>query len=167
MYTLVMNLPANGAAFQQFTTKVMRAINRKPALVHQLFAKITDLIVEDTVTGNRFKTIGYQIDENRFCCALEKVARGLYFHHFKTQWLGKVDVRPEFLLSLNEQHSLETNAVTQKIAEASNQLFKASEIYGDNPEVFYYQVHLDPERGVVVMRISFYGSGHVTIVFRS
>lgn len=86
MYTLVMNLPTNGTAFQQFSTKVTRAMGRNPSLIRRLLGKITHLIVEDTKTGAWFRTIGYEIDADRFYGVLEKVARGLYFHHYKRQW---------------------------------------------------------------------------------
>ncbi len=83
-----MNLPTNGTAFQQFSTKVTRAIGRNPSLIRRLLGKITHLThlsVEDSKTGERFRTIGFEIDTDRFYGALEKVARGLYFHHYKSQ----------------------------------------------------------------------------------
>lgn len=165
MYTLVLNLPTNGTAFQQFSTKVTRAIERNPSLIRRLLGKITHLIVEDTKTGERFPTIGYEVDTNRFYGALDKVARGLYFYHYRRQWLDPVHVRPEFLLSLNEPHSLQTNEATRKISKASDVLFSSSEAYGDNVDAFCYRVHEDAERGIVVMRLCFYGNGNVTVVF--
>lgn len=74
-------------------------------------------------------------------------------------------MRPEFLLSLNEPHSIHTNEITQKLSKASNTLFSSSEAYGDNADAFCYRVHEDVAKSIVIMRLSFYGSGHVTVVF--
>lgn len=165
LYTLVVNLPANETAFQQFSTKVTRAMERNPSLMRLLMTKLKPVVVEDKTTGERFESASFEVDTARFYGALEKVARGLHFHHFGARWIGPVEVYPEFLLSLDESQSLKTNEATRKIAQASDALFRNSAAYGQNPQVFHYQVHRDDARRVTLMRLSFYGRCRVTVAF--
>ena len=165
LYTLVINLPANGTAFQQFSTKILRAIKRNPSLIKRLFSSVHPVILKSHETGRTENSLAYNIDGKRFSGALEKVARGIYFNHFKRQWKFNVDVQPEFLISIDQPTSIMTNELTRVISIASDKLFEGQPSYGANPSVFRYQVQEIPEQNQVIMRLCFYGGGYVTVLF--
>ena len=165
MYILVINLPANYTAFRHFRTKILRAVQRNPSLIKKLFANTHRVFVRSKPNGPLEPSLAYDIDEARFNAVLEKVARGIYYHHYNICWPGEIHVRPEFLVSIDQPNSIQTNILTQTITAASNMLFAGSPSYGANPSVFCYQVYDLPGKAPLMMRLRFYGEGCVTLIF--
>ena len=165
MYVLVINLPANDTAFHHFQTKILRAMRHNPSLMKRLLANTHRVYVKRPSDKILVPSLAYDIDTSRFSGALEKIARGIYFHHFYKRWQGDIQVRPEFLVSLDQPDSIQTNDLTQTIASASDMLFAGSPSYGANPSVFRYQVYDLLGAAPLMMRFRFYGEGCVTLIF--
>ena len=167
LYVLVMNIPNNEVAQNQFLSKIIRAINRNPSLINQFLKRQAAVHVHDSTTDKVEETIAMQIDTERFYSALEHIGRALYFYHFNLKWLGAVSVHPDFLLSLHPEYARQTNDSIELMAKLAKELFDNVEAHGNNPDVFKYQV-VDGTKGVSkILRLQFYGGSGVTLFFKN
>lgn len=166
LYLLVINLPANDAAKNHFFTKIMRSIKRNPALINTYTATQQPVMAVDTQTGKAFNTIAVRIDDKRLNSALDHMARALYFHHFKDQWLGSVRTQADFLLqSLDPNKGAHLNDLGSKMAQMADHIFADCAFHGANPDVFKYQVHEGGDKVHKLMRLHFYNGCRVSVFF--
>lgn len=166
LYLLVINLPANETAKNQFFTKIMRSIDRNPGLIKKFMANPHSVIAVDREAGQAHHTVAVNIDDARLDSALDHIARAIYFHHFKVQWLGDVRTQPDFLLaSLDPEKGRERNQLGEYMVAGADQLFAGKEFYGANPEVFKYQVLEENENVHKLMRLHFYTGCRVSVFF--
>jgi hypothetical protein len=166
LYLLVINLPANETAKSQFFTKIMRSIQRNPNLIKKFMANPHPVIAVDKETGQAHHTVAVNVDDARLDSALEHIARALYFHHFKNQWLGSVRTQPDFLLaSLDPEKGQERNRLGEYMVAAADQLFSGIDFHGENPDVFKYQVLEGNENVHKLMRLHFYNRCRVSVFF--
>jgi hypothetical protein len=166
LYVLVMNLPANTIAKNHFLTKLMRAVNRNPGLMRGIVSTPTSVIAVDEISGEEHHTVAVRVDDKRVDSALEHMARALYFHHFQKKWFGRVKTQAEFfLVSLDPQDARELNEPGERIAATADQIFAGAEYFGENPDVFKYQMVGGNERIPHLMRLHFYDGGRVTVFF--
>ena len=166
LYCLVLSIPANEVAKNHFLTKIIRAIKRNPSLIKKYLTTTKNVDVENMDTKEWSKTIGCQIDDERFDKSLEQLSRALYFHHFGTKSTGEIGIYPNFLLSMSEGYK-ETNANIAKMDEMSEALFSKEPSHGANPEVFRYCA---VDQGIgkqKFLRLYFYGGNRVTIIFKN
>ncbi len=166
LYLLVINLPANETAKNQFLTKAMRSIERNPSLINKIMANPHPVVAVDKETGQAHHTVAVKIDDARLDSALDHIARALYFHHFKAQWLGNVRTQPDFLLSsLDPEKGQERNKLGEHMVTAADQLFADKEFHGANPDVFKYQILEGTENVHMLMRLHFYNGCRVSVFF--
>lgn len=166
LYLLVINLPANQTAKNQFLTKVLRSIERNPGLIKKIMATPHPVIAVDKETGQEHHTVAINVDDARLDSALDHIARALYFHHFKAQWIGSVRTQPDFLLaSFDPEKGQERNNLSEYMLEAADQLFADKAFHGANPDVFKYQVLEGNENVHVLMRLHFYNGCRVSVFF--
>lgn len=166
LYLLVINLPANEIAKNQFLTKIMRSMERNPGLIKKIMANPHPVIAVDKETGEAHHTVAVKIDDARLDSALDHIARALYFYHYKAQWLGNVRTQPDFLLaSLDPEEGQEQNKLGENMVAAADQLFADKEFHGANPDVFKYQVLEGSENVHMIMRLHFYNGCRVSVFF--
>jgi len=165
LYVLVMNLPANEVGGNHFQTKLMRSIERNPDLIKQFLSTHQRVAIQDTETGEWQNTIAIEIDRHRFDGAIDMMSRALHYEHFSEKWLGKVSIQPDFLLSLDPETARDTNEPIEQLAEAADQIFESQPYFGENKEVFKYQVINGNDKCEKIMRLSFYGNCKVTVFF--
>lgn len=165
MYALVTNLPAGKIAFHHFSTKVLRAISRRPRLAQRILSQITPITVHDTQTQETFQTVAVQAEGERLEHVLRQVAFGIYRHHFAETWSGPIRVVPEFLRFVHERQSREWNISLQEASGYADQLFSTGQTYGENPSVFCYQVVQPAMPYHSVIRMHFYGGCKVLALF--
>jgi hypothetical protein len=166
LYALVLNIPNNETATNQFFTKIQRAIERNPALINGFAQTTMPILAEDRTTGQIQRTLAVKVDRKRLNRALEMIARALYFHHFKAHWPGAVSVFPHFLLWLTEPNAAELNQPLAGMALAVEQLMEAEPLHGANPEVFCYQVVEGKGALEKIMFLRIYGGSHITVLFQ-
>lgn len=166
LYLLVINLPANEIAKNQFLTKIMRSMERNPGLIKKIMANPHPVIAVDKETGEAHHTVAVKIDDARLDSALDHIARALYLYHYKAQWLGNVRTQPDFLLaSLDPEEGQEQNKLGENMVAAADQLFADKEFHGANPDVFKYQVLEGSENVHMIMRLHFYNGCRVSVFF--
>ena len=165
MYVLSMNLPAGKIAAHHFLTKILRAIERRPALINSLVEKNTPVVVRDQVNGDTFETVAVEVNGRRVERIFSNIALGIYLHHFKKRWEGKVRVQPSFLSFMHEPNAFHLNAKNAELAKYADTFFANVEYFGENPSVFTYQV-VQPDRRIhALMRLNFYTGCKVTVFF--
>ena len=94
------------------------------------------------------------------------MAYALYKHHFNACWEGNVKSYPSFLLSVGVPDARELNAPVERMAELTEQLMADAPQYGENAEVFTYQVVEGQNATRFVMRLRFYQGSCVTLLFQ-
>ena len=163
LYSLVMSIPANEVAQNQFLTKVLRAIGRNPALIEQFLTEHQSVLVEDADTLKVSSTIAVKVDKDRLENELIDLSRALYFHHFQEKWLGSIHVYPNFMLELEAETAREINEPIENMDKLSNQLFDGVDFHGENPDVFKYQIIDGGDACHKFMRLHFYNGNRVTV----
>jgi hypothetical protein len=157
MATYIWNNPTASA---HFSSKVMRSLRRRPSML----SFFQERVPVRTPVG---WTVGFVPDLPRYERVMEQIARGIYYHHFRTRHTGPVDTISHTLLAIHEKHADEINTQLQVWGKASASFFTGMPPYGDNPEVFYYQV-VESEEGMklsVAIRQVFYEGFTVDAAF--
>ena len=167
LYALSMNIPNDPTASNHFLTKILRAIQRRPSVIRKFTEKQIPVKVEDTQTGEIHETLALQVDRQRLENALMMIGRALYFHHFKTSWKGSVSAYPNFLLALTEPNARELNEPVEKMAALAEEFFLDQPRYGENQDVFSYQVAAGQLPVETIMLLRFYEGSRVTLLFRN
>ena len=167
MYILTMNLPVKEIGEHHFTTKVLRAIDRRPALINRILEKTTPVTLQDGTTNEIFETAAIEIDGARLERVLRQVSLGLHRHHLGHNWAGSLRIHPEFLRFLHDPKALEWNTVLQSMSEYADRLFNEAPLHGENRDVFSYQLVTPDGRLPVAIRMHFYGGVRVLALFGS
>lgn len=164
LYSLVLNLPANEIAGNHFLTKVMRAINNNPSLINNMLNDNHSVVIQDTITGQVHNTIAINLDSERLDGVMEMLARALYFHHRGCEWNGSVETHYEFLLATLDPKHQALNEKLDNLNRMADGLFQGKEFFGENPDVFKYQLLIEGEE-IQMMRLHFYHGCKVLIMF--
>lgn len=165
MYVLTMVHRAAPAGEQHFGTKVMRAIDRRPALINGILTDNLPITLRDPGSGEAYETAAITVDAPRLESSLHQIALGLHRHHLQCNWEGPLYIHPEFLRFLREPQAAEWNATLMQMEGYADRLFQEAPFHGENREVFSYQIALPDERVPVAIRMHFYEGVRVMALF--
>lgn len=162
-YCLAMNALSNSEAQNQFATQIMKDITKNPSLIKKILENKEFVKIENTETGNIENTMALGIEPTRIREQLDGISRAIHFHHYKEKWLDEINVFSTFIFSDTKK----LNSAVANMDSMSNELFLGMEFYGENPEIFKYQVRDSSKIGVgeKMMRLHFYEGNRVTVVF--
>jgi len=163
LYILTMHFSSEGVGGNLFATKGFRAIERRPALMKSFMKNAKPILMKNAESNETFETLEIQVDGERVAKVLEYVALGVYKHHFKRTWLGKVESQLEFL-HFSEEFAPHNSGILH-VKNLSNSIFTNQKKIGENPEVFYYQVFQQEDNYSAIIRLIFYGECKTTAVF--
>lgn len=166
---LAFSILNNPVGQQQAASKVLRALKQAPRLAEQVLGKSKEITIQDASTGKIDSTIAFMVEQTRLDSALEHIARGLYFHHYRTPWQGTLRVLSEFLVALDSPAAGARNARIQELRDSASEFFSSVDRNGANPSVFFYQLFDDPKvhPHKIVARLTFYGATSVLAFFES
>jgi len=159
LYVLCLNILGNNIALNQFLTKIVRAMERNQGLIRKIYEDKKDVIIENSETKKREKTSALKTDRDRFDKVIKMLARGLYFHVYKTKWLHEISLHAEFLRSFDK----DDNAFFNSIESDSDKLFQKQTFFGSNPEVFKYQFF--EKSPMKLTRLHFYNGCKILVSF--
>ena len=151
----------NVVGFRHKFAKVQRAMHRSSdALLDKVFVK-REVVKRLRTEGNTFDLLWGHPDTDRLIRCFERIARGLYYHHFNEPLSGSAFIR----VMLGFVVPLDPNALTfqQFIRKKAEQELAGKSSYGSNPEVFYYQVSDSDQFGYFVFFLRFYGGVDVIV----
>lgn len=160
LYVLAMSLPSNDIGKNQFLTKVLRAIKRKPRLIEALLSEVRGVDVNDTKNDEWLKTIAIKPDNARLISIFIHIAKALYFYEMGCIWSGNVRIGIEFLLSLTD---VALNQSMANTVQTANECMAEIQYKGDNADIFAYQFVNFEEKAL--LRLHFYGNSKVLAVF--
>ncbi len=154
---LIAGIHSNATAQRQVSTKLMRALQKRPSK-YGLFGRVYEINLFGKPTGIFF------VNRARFNRSIEYIARGLYFYHFHETWLEPIQVfSPVFAVSSGPNPQMASRALIA-IETLTRDFLSAQPTYGENPEVFTYQIALLGSKEGFVVRMLFYGGIPITAV---
>ena len=145
----------------QSTTKVLRILKRKPALLAKVLEKVSPAYIKDLQTGKISETIALEIEHDRINSSLESCARALFFNDFNHRFEGNIRVTPLFLSDIDPKF----NASVARLSSATDMLFKNIELKGNNPSIFTYRFRSDEYPNKIVLEMTFYEGARATAIF--
>ncbi|MDD5306013.1 MAG: hypothetical protein PHU25_01710 [Deltaproteobacteria bacterium] len=155
MAILVMPIGNNDVAVLHAGSKVLRALVRNNgALVKKVLHKIRPVEVDGQ------PTLAVKIDTPRIYAELEKIGRALYFKHFGKKWVDQVFVATASAFSEDPN----VNKLAPMLKELDARLFGGLPRYGENPDVFFYQVTPQEALPQAAIRMVFYGGFEAVVV---
>ena len=151
----------NDVGHNQSRTKLARALRRNNRYYDLFFGQGRHQLLfwegEALVTTD--------VDISRVSAELDKVARGLYFHHLTKKWLGDVDILHFSAAAIYPQaHPILDDL--KRVGEFARMVCILEPRRGKNLDVFYYQVARDPTPTSTIMRLVFYGGFEVVVIFQ-
>jgi hypothetical protein len=165
LWVLSTNLCANSVAKQQVSTKLRRANERRSALGQAILGDTQGVTVVDSHSGAKHDVVEVPLDGARFQKVLDLIGLGIYRHHVGNRWVGSVRVHPDFIGYTDSGQILDVDTHRLVLFDAAEQLFAAEVKYGENPDVFWYQVPEPKDKYRCLMRLVFYGRCTATAFF--
>ena len=149
----------NAVAEKQSSTKITRALKRNKHYYDLFFG------------SNRHELLFWQnellvtseVDINRVNSELDKIARGVYFHHFQKKWMSEVSIRHFSITAIYQQSHPVIDALN-RISDLMRQACLLERKHGSNPAVFFYQVASDTPPTSAFIRMVFYGGFEIVAV---
>lgn len=155
LFVLISHFENNKVAKRQFKSKTIRALKKNPRLL-SIYRRTTKEVIL-----NSQKTFAFQFNYKRIQKELDHIARALYFKEFKTKWRKRIAIHSPAMLALEGKDALTVNYMTQKMATLSALFFADSPKLGENQEVFWYQIHTEPDEQRLLIRMCFYNGVEV------
>lgn len=151
LFILVAHFDNNRVAEDHFRTKILRALKRSPTLLRIYKQKTRDVIL------NGEPSMAFQFSRGRVDRELSHMIRGLYFKETGNKWFPRIVIYSPAMFVLGELNAQFVSRTTQSMASAASLFFEDQPKKGDNPDVFWYQLHADPQGGRLLARMCFYG----------
>lgn len=151
----------NIAGVRHKFTKVHRAMQRtSDALLDKVFVS-RQVVKRVAIGGNTLDLLWGHPDTNRLIRCFERIARGLYYHHFNEPLPGPAFLRVllGFVIPLTPNALTFQRFVRTKVVQE----LAGKPRYGSNPEIFFYQVTESDEWGYFVFLLRFYGGIDVIV----
>lgn len=140
-------------AFKRNGFALWKTITQRSQLVRSLNNRSGLLIPEETLAIN--------LDMIRINRVFQGISRGLYYHEHATKWDGEIEIyylsflKPDLSPQETSPWLFELNQTFSSAAtDPKSPEFQPK---GSNPEVFYYQVYRNQEKGTLLFRMVFYG----------
>ena len=148
----------NKAGREHFSSKFVRALTRRPAMLAALYENITPVTVDTD------PTLAVDIDRKRFNRALVYVCQGVCYSHTGKPWQKEIEIHTPILLVMNDREADRINTLVTKLCKAVIGCLKNTEKCGENPDIFWYQFLVDELKDRMLCRMVFYGGFEVFAV---
>jgi len=153
MMVLTCSFMNNKVAMSQIKTKIRRAWQRNPNLA-KLLLRVNKPILVDGMLTSAFKR------------SLDWIVRGLYYSQYKRKWSAELRIESPALLFLEGKDALKFNQVLSHMGATVNQVLSDLPRFGENPDVFWYQMFHDrPDK--LLMNMMFFGGLQVLAYSKS
>jgi hypothetical protein len=150
LYILVGNFEVNSTGLRQWATKLKRSMDKTPSK-KGIFHNMKTILYRGFITG------AYEVDFDRIYTEFEFISRGIYFNHFKQQWLYDIQLTLPLAAPVGNSDTKKYNQTVRTINAFAKDFLIDEKKFGDNPEVFYYQCKTNPDQPGFVLRMVFYG----------
>ncbi len=150
----------NFLGFLQTQTKVMRAMERNEKFMN-IFLKDPVFTTLKNTSGVPMPILRGTPDFPRLIRCFENIAHGLYYHHFKKPFDGRIFCIIDFVTYMNEMAE-KWKLIYRKVFELEAHEFKME---GNSPQIFKYLITKPIEDGAFGMRLIFYEGAMVSVSF--
>lgn len=150
----------NILGFLHTQTKVARAMERNERFMDVFLKNAAPKWVKNK-SGNPMPILRGTPDFPRLTRCFENIAYGLYYHHFKKPFDGRIFCIIDFVTYLNEMAE-KWKLFYRKVYELQAHEFKME---GNSPQIFKYLITERDEDGAFGMRLIFYEGAMVSISF--
>jgi len=164
LYILCTSFQINEIGLNQYRTKVRRAAKRNSSILGKIASTARPVNFIDPKTNSFVSSVTHRLEPDRFNTIIDRLARAIYFCHFKDKWLYNIKYQAEFLFATENQAD-EANLRLREITKQADEWFLDKDFYGDNPEVFKYQA-IETEQNRI-MRLHFYEGCKLLLIFNS
>jgi len=137
---------ANLEAQWHFSKKGKRAIGKRQSLMN-LFRRGFPIKI-----GGE-PTIAFTIDRERFDKTQDHIARGLYYSHYSEKWLSQLVILSSSLYADNQV----VDKGHKIVALTARKYLSGKPKFGENPTIFFYQIHREENPLGIVVRMVYYG----------
>ncbi len=149
----------NQVAYQQSITKIKRALQNNKRYYDLFFGEGKHQLL--FWEGKQLMTA--PVDIRRFNSIMQKISRGLYFHHFNRKWIGDLDIQPISLVAIYVRDPGPTAVASTQVIQQMKQLCSKEKKHGANPDIFYYQLVHDNPPTHTIFYLVFYGGFEVIV----
>ena len=141
----------NKAGQNHFSSKIVRAMSRRPALLAALYAGA------DPVTVDGVPTVAVTIDRERFNRALERIVQGLCVKFFGERWPKEFEIHTPVLLAMDEPDADKVNSLVTGLSKSIIGCLDGVVKQGENQDIFWCQLLVDKAKDRLLCRMVFYG----------
>lgn len=166
LYVLSMNIANNAVAFRQFSTKVLRAYQRRPGLMRSIVRDHQEVVAVDEA-GTACNTLMVKADMARIHKCFNQMARALYYKEFNEKFSGECRFLHDFTTAHEPKFSVivKSGESERSALEHVKSSFRQVDHKGSNPSVFRYRFEEPDDRGMVVLSMQFYGGCNAFVAF--
>ncbi|WKX25696.1 hypothetical protein [Tatumella ptyseos] len=165
LFFLAVNIISNALTQKQFSTKIMRAINRSPHVFIEFTKKSTPVILK-AQDGEIIHTTAIEMDRERFESAIKHISHALYYHKFRETFIRDIQFITSGLVYLSNEDSVDVNNKIQNLGQMVDNFLTNVPSEGDNPEIFNYKSPKEDEFKQVIIQINFYCNFNVISIMR-
>lgn len=152
----------NSIGYRHKFGKVNKAVRRSSnRLLEEVLVEKKRLFTVEVEPNKFINVIWGTPDAARLHSCIEHVGRGLHLHHFGTCFRGEVRVYLGYLHP-ESQNAKSFNMFVKRKFEIE---IDGKPRFGENPEVFFYQVTDVDRIGLYAMRLCFYGGLNIYTAF--
>jgi hypothetical protein len=165
MFILASAFQGNDHKQRHFKTKIMRAVDRKPHVFISFLDELYPVYLEGP-NGTVEESACFKVNLERFDRAVQHMACGIFYHHYKRKWRGGFKVFTNILMDMSSRNAPEVNALIQEVSQKIDQTFSGLVSLGENDEIFKYKIFSDiKDRHAVHM--TFYEGVQVTVLLNN
>jgi hypothetical protein len=159
MYVLPASIATNNVGENQFSTKVKRAVDRKPYVANGLTSDMQEVMVHDVKNDTWSTAYALKVDLERVHSVIEMNARAIFFHEHASKFKGNITVCSNFTLQVDNP---DLNSRRDELFKMSDIMLSLSELRGENPDVFTYR--MAREGDIELIEFTFYGTSKALAV---
>ncbi len=144
----------NSIGYRHKFGKVNRAIRRSSnRLLDQVIIQKKEIHTVELPHNRFIDVIWGTPDAERLSKCIDRIARGLHYHHFKSSFHGSVHVHLGFL-----KHDQSNPKTFGRFLKRKTEIeLQGKPSYGENSDIFFYQVSDKDQFGLFLFRLCFYG----------
>jgi len=163
LFTLL-NYAKNNIGERYFVLDRLSAIQRHKSLKNKVASIISNNPVPIHI--NNEESIAVNVDMEKIWRSIDHITRAIFYHHYKEKLFSPLTIYP--LLALlpdpRSQTYYEKSNSHSQIVNVSHKHFSLLSRYGNNQEIFYYQI--DDSSDSFSMRICFYEGVDFLSIFK-
>jgi hypothetical protein len=157
LFILTSNWSVNDIGLQHWKTKILRTLKIHSSR-RNIYKKPKPINLGGIETGY------FSLDFNRVESEIDKISRGIYYHHFHKPWLYKTEMVLPAAKSITGQKAIYNNQIILATDILISKFLQNKPIYGENQDIFKYSFRVNEKSNSYVVRMTFYGGINISVI---